>query len=216
MTPTITVFERSPDRGRGLARDMRVRWTLEEVGQSYDVRLVSFQALKQPAHRGRNPFGQIPTYEDGDLVLFESGAILMYLADKTGKFIPADAAARWETIQWVFFQMASIGPMFGQVGFFNKFAGREYEDKRPLQRYVNESRRLLGVLDERLDGRDWIMGDAYTIADIATLGWVNNLIGFYEARELVEFDRFGNVAAWLERGLARPAVQRGLEIPSRD
>src|SRR3546814_2121171 len=137
----------------------------------------------------------------------------MYLADKTGKFIPADAASRWETIQWVFFQMASIGPMFGQLGFFNKFAGREYEDKRPLQRYVNESKRLLGVLDGRLEGRDWIMGDDYTIADIATLGWVTNLVTFYEARELVEFDRFGHVAAWLERGLARTAERRGLEIP---
>jgi GST-like protein len=123
---------------------------------------------------------------------------------------------RWETIQWLFFQMASIGPMFGQVGFFNKFAGRQYEDKRPLQRYVAETRRLLGVLEGRLQGRAWIMGDDYTIADIATLGWVNNLITFYEARELVEFDRFANVAAWLERGLARPAVQRGLQIPSRD
>src|SRR5690606_18908611 len=108
-----------------------------------------------------------------------------------------------------------IGPMFGQLGFFNKFAGKEYEDKRPLQRYVNESKRLLGVLDGRLAGRDWIMGDEYTIADIATLGWVDNLINFYEARELVGFDSFANVAAWLERGLARPAVQRGLKVPSR-
>jgi GST-like protein len=105
--------------------------------------------------------------------------------------------------------------MFGQVGFFNKFAGKAYEDKRPLQRYVDESKRLLGVLDERLAGRRWLMGDDYTIADIATLGWVNNLITFYEARELVDFDRFANVAGWLERGLARPAVQRGLKIPGR-
>ena len=103
--------------------------------------------------------------------------------------------------------------MFGQVGFFNKFAGREYEDKRPLQRYVAEAQRLLGVLDGRLDSRDWIMDD-YSIADIATLGWVRNLITFYEARELVGFDGFANVAAWLERGLARPAVQRGLTIPA--
>jgi GST-like protein len=124
-------------------------------------------------------------------------------------------AERWHTIQWVFFQMASIGPMFGQVGYFNKFAGKEIADKRPLQRYVDESIRLLGVLDGRLDGRRWIMGDDYTIADIATLGWVNNLITFYEARELVQFDRFVHVGAWLERGLARPAVQRGLVVPSR-
>src|SRR3546814_2421172 len=174
-----------------------------------------------PEFLALNPNGKIPAIIDPGgpggqpLGLFESGAILMYLADKTGKFIPADAAARWETIQWVFFQMASIGPMFGQLGFFNKFAGREYEDKRPLQRYVNESKRLLGVLDGRLEGRDWIMGDDYTLDDIATLGWANNLVTFYEARQLVEFDRFGNVAAWLERGLARPAVRRGLGIPPR-
>jgi GST-like protein len=120
-----------------------------------------------------------------------------------------------ETIQWVHFQMGGIGPMFGQVGFFNKFAGKDYEDKRPLQRYVNESKRLLGVLETRLKNRQWIMGDDYTIADISMLGWVRNLIGFYEARELVEFDSLEAVPAWLERGLARPAVQRGLNIPPR-
>ena len=196
---------------------------LEETGLPYEAHLVDIMENEShlPEFLALNPNGKIPAIIDPDgpggkpMGLFESGAILMYLADKAGKFIPADAAARWETIQWVFFQMASIGPMFGQVGFFNKFAGRQYEDKRPLQRYVNESKRLLGVLDGRLAGRAWIMGDEYTIADIATLGWVNNLITFYEARELVEFERFGNVAAWLERGLARPPVQRGLEIPSR-
>jgi GST-like protein len=197
---------------------------LEETGLPYEAHLVDIMENQShlPEFLALNPNGKIPAIIDPDgpggkpLGLFESGAILMYLADKTGQFIPADAAARWETIQWVFFQMASIGPMFGQVGFFNKFAGKAYEDKRPLQRYLDESKRLLGVLDARLAGRDWIMGDQYTIADIATLGWVNNLITFYEARELVEYDRFGNVAAWLGRGLARPAVQRGLEIPSRD
>jgi len=197
---------------------------LEETGLPYEAHLVDIMENQShlPEFLALNPNGKIPAIIDPDgpggkpLGLFESGAILMYLADKTGKFIPTDAAARWETIQWVFFQMASIGPMFGQLGFFNKFAGKEYEDKRPLQRYVNESKRLLGVLDGRLAGRDWIMGDEYTIADIATLGWVDNLIGFYEARELVGFDGFANVAAWLERGLARPAVQRGLEIPSRE
>jgi GST-like protein len=113
------------------------------------------------------------------------------------------------------FQMGGVGPMFGQLGFFHKFAGREYEEKRPLERYRAESQRLLGVLDTRLAGRDWIMGDLYTIADISLIGWVRNLIGFYGARELVEFDRLENVPAWLERGLARPAVQRGLDIPKR-
>ena len=128
--------------------------------------------------------------------------------------MPADPARRWETVQWVFFQMAAIGPMFGQVGYFNRFAGRAIEDRRPLQRYVDESKRLLGVLDGRLEGREWIMGD-YSVADVATLGWVRNLVTFYEARGLVDFDALRNVPAWLERGLARPAVRRGLEIPRR-
>jgi GST-like protein len=196
---------------------------LEETGLPYEAHLVDI--MKDESHAPEflslNPNGKIPAIIDPDgpggqpIGLFESGAILLYLADKTGQFIPADPAGRWETIQWVFFQMASIGPMFGQVGFFNKFAGKAYEDKRPLERYVAESKRLLGVLDAQLDGRDWIMGDDYTIADIATLGWVNNLITFYEARELVGYDSFANVGPWLDRGLARPAVQRGLKIPSR-
>lgn len=147
--------------------------------------------------------------------LFESGAILQYLAEKTGKLLPADAARRYQAIQWVHFQIGGIGPMFGQVGFFHKFAGKDYEDKRPLQRYVAESARLLGVMESHLDGRQWFMDDEYTIADISMLGWVRNLIGFYGARELVEFDRFKSVAAWLERGLKRPAVERGLNIPKR-
>jgi GST-like protein len=111
--------------------------------------------------------------------------------------------------------MGGIGPMFGQLGFFHKFAGKEIADKRPLQRYVAESTRLLGVIEQRLDRRHWIMDDEYSIADISMLGWVRNLIGFYEARELVGFDTLTHVPAWLERGLARPAVQRGLQIPKR-
>jgi GST-like protein len=196
---------------------------LEETGLSYEPHLVDIMKGEShtPEFRSLNPNGKIPAIIDPDgpggkpLALFESGAILLYLADKTGKFISADAAQRWETIQWVFFQMAAIGPMFGQVGYFNKFAGKEIADKRPLERYVAESKRLLGVLDTRLDGRRWLMGDDYTIADIATLGWVRNLITFYEARELVEYDSFTHVVAWLDRALARPAVTRGLGIPSR-
>ncbi|KQW82642.1 glutathione S-transferase N-terminal domain-containing protein [Brevundimonas sp. Root1279] len=196
---------------------------LEELGIPYEAHLVDIGRDEShlPEFLSLNPNGKIPAIIDPDgpggkpLALFESGAILFYLAEKTGRFIPADAAGRYETLQWVMFQMGGIGPMFGQVGFFNKFAGKAFEDKRPLQRYVAESRRLLGVLDERLEGRDWIMGDAYSIADISMLGWVRNLIGFYEARDLVEFDSLKNVPAWLERGLARPAVQRGLEIPKR-
>ena len=196
---------------------------LEETELPYEPHLIDIGADETwtPEYLALNPNGKIPAIIDPDgpggrpLALFESGAILLYLADKTGKFIPRDAGHRYETIQWVFFQMAAIGPMFGQLGFFHKFAGREYEDKRPLQRYVTESTRLLGVLETRLNGRDWIMGDDYTIADISMLGWVRNLITFYEARELVEFDTLKHVPAWLERGLARPAVQRGLTIPAR-
>ncbi|MDB5681050.1 MAG: glutathione S-transferase-like protein [Sphingomonas bacterium] len=203
---------------------VKVSIMLEETGLPYEVHLVDFARddQKSPEFLSLNPNGKIPAIIDPDgpggrpISLFESGAILLYLADKTGKFIPADPAARWETIAWLMWQMGGLGPMFGQLGFFNKFAGKDYEDKRPRDRYVAESKRLLGVLDARLDGQTWIMGDDYTIADIATLGWVRNLIGFYEAREIVGFDDFKNVAVWLERGLARPAVQKGLTIPARN
>ena len=201
---------------------VKVSIMLEEIGLPYEPHYIDIfeNQTRAPEYLALNPNGKIPAIIDPDgpggkpLGLFESGAILLYLADKTGKLIPPDPARRWETIQWVFFQMAAIGPMFGQVGWFNRFAGKEIEDKRPLQRYVAESKRLLGVLETRLEGREWITGD-YSIADVATLGWVRNLVTFYEARELVAFDSFPNVAAWLERGLARPAVQRGLEIPKR-
>jgi GST-like protein len=202
---------------------VKVSIMLEESGLPYEPHLVDIMKGESntPEFLSLNPNGKIPAIIDPDgpggkpLGLFESGAILLYLADKTGKFIPADPAQRWETIQWVFFQMAAIGPMFGQVGYFNKFAGKEIADKRPLERYVVESKRLLRVLDSRLDGRTWLMGDDYTIADIATLGWVRNLITFYEARELVEYDSYTHVVAWLDRALGRPAVQRGLQIPGR-
>lgn len=201
---------------------VKVSIMLEEVGLPYEAHRIDIMKNESqlPEFLALNPNGKIPAIIDPDgpggepLALFESGAILMYLADKTGRFIPADPASRWETIQWVFFQMAAIGPMFGQVGYFHKFTGREIEDKRPLERYVAESQRLLGVLDARLDDRTWLMGDDYTIADIATVGWVRNLIGFYEARELVQFHRYVHVAAWLDRAQARPAVQRGLAIPA--
>ena len=195
---------------------------LEETGLPYEPHLIDFAKddQKSPEFVSLNPNGKIPAMIDPDgpdgkpLALFESGAILIYLAEKTGMLLPSDAADRYRTIQWVMFQMGAIGPMFGQLGFFNKFAGKDYEDKRPRDRYVAESKRLLGVLETRLAGRDWLM-DEYSIADIATLGWVRNLIGFYEAREIVDYDSLSNVPAWLERGLARPAVQRGLAIPAR-
>ncbi|WP_038202603.1 glutathione S-transferase N-terminal domain-containing protein [Xenophilus azovorans] len=195
---------------------------LEECGLPYEPHRVDFGSNDQlsPEFVSLNPNNKIPAIIDPDgpggkpLALFESGAILMYLADKTGRFIPQDAAARWHTLQWVMFQMGGIGPMFGQLGFFHKFAGKDYEDKRPRDRYVAESKRLLGVLDRHLAGRDWIMGSDYTVADIATFPWVRNLIGFYEARELVGFDDFANVARALDAFVRRPAVERGLQIPA--
>jgi GST-like protein len=202
---------------------VKVSIMLEEIGLPYEPHTIDIGKNETwtPEFLSLNPNGKIPVIIDPDgpggkpLGLFESGAILLYLAEKTGKLLPADPARRYETIQWVFFQMAFIGPMFGQLGYFHKFAGREIEDKRPLTRYRDEVKRLLGVLETRLTGREWIMGDEYTIADVATLGWVRNLIGFYNAGELVEFEKLTHVPAWLERCLARPAVQRGLQIPPR-
>ncbi|HEU4537617.1 MAG TPA: glutathione binding-like protein, partial [Polyangiaceae bacterium] len=195
----------------------------EEVGLPYEAHFIDIMKNETwgPEFLSLNPNGKIPAIVDPDgpggkpLGLFESGAILLYLAEKTGKLLPADPARRYETVQWVFFQMAAVGPMFGQLGFFHKFAGRDFEDKRPRDRYAQESKRLLGVLEGRLDGRPWIMGDDYTIADIAMLGWVRNLVGFYGAGELVDYGALKHVPAWLARGLERPAVERGLAIPSR-
>jgi len=218
---------RHPDRlqlySRPTPNGVKVSIMLEEIGLPYEPHSVDIGQNETwtPEFLSLNPNGKIPAIIDPNgpggkpLGLFESGAILLYLAEKTGKLLPADPASRYETIQWVFFQMAAVGPMFGQLGYFNKFAGKEIEDKRPLERYRAESKRLLGVLETRLADRSWIMGDEYTIADVSLLGWVRNLIGFYEARELVEYDRLKEVPVWLERGLARPAVQRGLEIPKR-
>ena len=196
---------------------------LEETGLPYEAHLVDFAANDQgtPEYRSLNPYGKIPAIidpngPDGEpLALFESGAILVYLADKTGRFLAPPSGRRYQTLQWLLFQVAGIGPMFGQVGFFHKFAGKEFEDKRPRDRYVAEARRLLGVLDAHLVDRTWIMGEEYTIADIATFPWVRNLIGFYGAGDLVRFDEFTNVNRALQQFLARPAVARGLQIPKR-
>lgn len=216
-----------PDRlqyyGLPTPNGVKVSIMLEETGLPYDVHLVDFAKndQKTPEFLSLNPNGKIPAILDPDgpggkpLALFESGAILLYLAEKTGQFLPADPAGRWHAVQWLMFQMGGLGPMFGQLGFFNKFAGKDWEDKRPLQRYADEARRLLGVMDTALEGKAWFLGDDYTIADISMLGWVRNLITFYEARDLVGFDEYQNVATWLDRGLARPAVQRGLGIPKR-
>jgi GST-like protein len=202
---------------------VKVSIMLEETGLAYEPHRVGFESNDQssPEFLSLNPNGKIPAIIDPDgpggkpLPLFESGAILIYLAEKSGQLMPADAAGRHETIQWLMFQMGGIGPMFGQVGFFHKFAGKNYEDKRPRDRYVDECKRLLRVLDRRLAGRDWIMGADYGIADIATFPWVRNLIGFYEAGELVGIADFPNVTRVLQAFLARPAVVRGLNIPPR-
>ncbi|MCH8623070.1 glutathione S-transferase N-terminal domain-containing protein [Undibacterium sp. TS12] len=202
---------------------VKVSIMLEETGLPYEPHLVSFDRNDQmsPEFLSLNPNNKIPAIIDPQgpggkpLALFESGAILLYLADKTGQFIPADAAERYETIQWLMFQMGGIGPMFGQLGFFNKFAGKAYEDKRPRDRYVAESKRLLAVLNQRLADRQWIMGDQYTIADIASFPWIRNLIGFYEAGELVGINDFPHVQRALAAFVGRPAVQRGLLIPGK-
>lgn len=202
---------------------VKVSIMLEEIGLPYEPHLVNFETNDQtsPEFLSLNPNNKIPAIIDpqgpGDkpLALFESGAILLYLADKSGKCIPTDAAERYECIQWLMFQMGGIGPMFGQLGFFNKFAGKTYEDKRPRDRYVAESKRLLGVVNQRLADRKWIMGDTYTIADIAIFPWIRNLIGFYEAGDLVGINDFPHVQRALAEFVGRPAVQRGLLIPGR-
>ena len=196
---------------------VKVSIALEEIGLPYEVHRVSFDTNDQltPEFLSLNPNNKIPAILDPNgpggkpLPLFESGAILIYLADKTGKLIPQDPILRYQTLQWVMFQMGGIGPMFGQVGFFHKFAGKEIEDKRPRDRYINESKRLLGVLDKHLEGKSWMMGDQYTIADIAIFPWVRNLVGFYEAGELVGFKNFLNVQRALHSFLSRPAVEAG-------
>ncbi len=203
---------------------VKVSILLEETGLPYEPHLVNFSANEQlsPEFLSLNPNNKIPAILDPQgpggqpLALFESGAILVYLAAKTGQLMPADDARKYETLQWLMFQMGGIGPMFGQLGFFHKFAGKDYADKRPRDRYVAESRRLLGVLNQHLRGRDWIMGREYTIADIATFPWVRNLIGFYEAGDLVGIRDFPEVTRVLAQFVARPAVTRGLNIPQRD
>jgi len=196
---------------------------LEETGLPYEPHLVDFDTNDQhsPEFLSLNPNNKIPAIIDPDgpegrpLPLFESGAILIYLADKSGRFLPAAPHARYECLQWLFFQVGGVGPMFGQLGFFHKFAGREWEDKRPRDRYAAESRRLLQVIERRLDAREWMMGDGYTIADIAIFPMVRNLVEFYGAGDLVGYGDFPRVQRALGNFLARPAVARGLKIPAR-
>ncbi|MGY5778732.1 glutathione binding-like protein [Rhizobium sp. LEGMi135b] len=204
---------------------VKVSIALEELGLAYEPHLISFGTndQKSPEFVSLNPNGRIPAIIDPNgpdgkpIGLFESGAILVYLAEKTGKLMPSDAARRYETLEWVFFQMAGVGPMFGQFGHFFKFAAEKVANNSyPVERYRDEAKRLLGVLEERLKGREWIMGDEYTIADITTFPWVRGVDVFYGGREVLEFESFPSVMAWLDRALARPASQRGLSIPKRD
>ena len=200
---------------------VKVAIALEETGLPYEVHRVDFEKHDQtsPEFLSLNPNNKIPAILDPNgpagqpLALFESGAILLYLAEKTGQLLPSDPDGRWHAIQWLMFQMGGIGPMFGQVGFFHKFAGKDYEDKRPRDRYVSEAKRLLAVVDQQLSRHEWIAGDTYSVADIATFPWIRNLAGFYGAGELVQFEKFTHVRRALDAFLARPAVQRGLTIP---
>jgi GST-like protein len=217
-----------PDRiqlySRPTPNGVKVSTMLEETGLAYEPHTVSFDRNDQlsPEFLSLNPNNKIPAIIDPNgpgskpLPLFESGAILVYLADKSGRMLPADPAQRYQALQWLMFQMGGVGPMFGQLGFFHKFAGRDFEDKRPRDRYVGESQRLLAVLDRHLEDRAWMMGDEYTIADIAIFPWVNTLANFYGAGELVGLANFRNVRRVFEVFMARPAVRRGLEIPDRN
>jgi len=201
---------------------IKVGAMLEETGLPYEAHYVDFGADDQlsEAFLSLNPNNKIPAILDpngpeGPLPLWESGAILVYLAEKTGKFLPTEPAARYETLQWLMFQMGGLGPMFGQFGHFYKFAADKVTDPYPEKRYADESRRLLGVLESRLATRDYIMGGAYTIADMAIWPWVRVLGGFYEAAERLSLDDFPRVGAWLELCLSRPASQAALTIPSK-
>ncbi len=216
-----------PDRiqyyGLTTPNGVKASIALEESGLPYEAHLVDIGKNESwtDEYLSLNPNGKIPAILDPDgpegkpFALWESGAILLYLAEKSGKLLPTDAAGRYEAIQWVMWQMGGLGPMAGQLGFFHKFAGRDYEDKRPRDRYAKETARLLRVLEIRLADREWLVGNDFSIADIASLGWVRNLIGFYEAGELVQYDELVHVPAWLDRALARPGVAKGLTIPAR-
>ncbi|WP_282608738.1 glutathione binding-like protein [Pelagibius sp. Alg239-R121] len=203
---------------------VKVSIALEEMELPYEPHLVSFGNDDQmtPEFLSLNPNNKIPAIIDPDgpngepLPLFESGAILLYLAEKTGKLLPSDPSARIECIQWLMFQMGGVGPMFGQFGHFFKFAADKITDPYPTERYLNETRRLMSVMNGRLEGRDYIMGADYSIADIATFPWIRTVVGFYEAGDTVGMNNYPNVVAYLERCLARPAVERGLVQPSRD
>jgi GSH-dependent disulfide-bond oxidoreductase len=200
---------------------VKVSTMLEETGLPYEPHTVRFDRDDQlsPEFLSLNPNNKIPAIIDPNgpggkpLPLFESGAILIYLAEKSGQFLPVDPAQRYQCLQWLMFQMGGTGPMFGQLGFFHKFAGKDWEDKRPRDRYAAESKRLLGVLDRHLEGKTWMLGDEFSIADIAIFPGINTLSTYYVAGDLVGWDGFGNVRRVFEAFRQRPAFQRALMIP---
>ena len=199
---------------------VKVSIALEEMSVPYEAHLVTLSDadVKSPEFLSLNPNNKIPAIidpngPDGPLGLFESGAILIYLAEKTGKLIGNNPAEKVTIIQWVMFQMGGLGPMLGQLGFFVKFAGSTWDDKRPQQRYVDEAKRLLAVLEQQLDNQDWITG-TFSIADIAIAPWLNAL-NFYGAKDLVGWDKHPNLVAYLDRFMARPAVTKAMNIPPR-
>lgn len=202
---------------------VKVSIALEEMGLPYEAHYVNIGKNEtwNDDFLALNPNGKIPAIIDpegpdgGPFALFESGAILIYLAEKSGKLLSQDPARRYETLQWLFFQVGHIGPMFGQVGFFHKFGGRDYEDKRPLHRYRDESIRLLGVLEKRLADRPWLMGDDYSIVDIQTFPWVRNMRELYDAGALLGLHNFPRTYDWVDRAAARPASIKGLNVPPR-
>ena len=194
---------------------------LEEMGLDYEPHLVKLNETETPEFLALNPNNKIPAIIDphgpGDrpMALWESGAILLYLADKSGRLIPSDPAARQHCIQWMFFQVGHVGPMFGQFGFFHKFAGREIEDPRPKERYRGEAKRAMRVIEGQLQGRDYLLGD-YSIADIMIWPWIRGAKVFYGAEEELDMAAFPRTMEWTDRCAARPASVKGLEIPARD
>lgn len=205
----------------GTPNGLKTSIALEELGLDYDAHKINISGPEDqftPEFLSLNPNNKIPAMIDPNgpegepIGIFESGAILLYLGDKTGKLLPRAGAARYHTIQWLMWQMGGVGPMFGQVGYFHRYKGSEIEDPRPRERYYNEARRLLGVLDRQLEGRDWITGE-FSIADIATAPWLRTLEVNYDALEETGRNGFKNVMAWYDRFFARPAVQRGLLVP---
>lgn len=197
---------------------------LEETGLAYEAHLVSFGTDDQmtPEFISLNPNNKIPAIIDPDgpdgkpMGLWESGAILIYLAEKSGKLLSTDPVERMHTIQWLMFQMGGAGPMFGQFGFFHKFAGKEIEDKRPYERYQNESKRLLGVMERQLQKSAYIATDKYSIADLALWPWIRTLRDFYEASDELELEKHDAVMDWLAKCFARPASEKSINIPPRD